>query len=160
MKKMKKQTLFKKIRTYGISGCISYTLVSFILSLLNLNFRLMVQDFWRSNLEILAVCFSIAVLMLVTDCIRNPEGTEQGVDPVGIGLDLVNVAVPVIGLGGFVFRWFQVFSEQVLIPICILVVVYFAVFGLFYLNNKQTEKELNRKINERKAGVSHDEEDH
>ncbi len=157
---MKKQTLLKKIKTYGISGCISYTMVSLILSLLNNTGNLMETNIWITNLQLLAVCFSIAVLMLVTDCIRNPEGLSVGVNPVDIGLDLLSVAVPVLGLGGFVFHWFNVFSEQILIPIVILVIVYSAVLGLFVLNNKQTEKELNQKINERKAGIKHDTENH
>lgn len=156
---MDRKIFFKRMKLYGISFCISYTMVSAILSFLNLNSELISGNIWLSNVQILVVCFVIAVLMLITDTIRSPETIESQLTPGFFALELLDVAVPVIGLGGFAFKWFDVFSLQVLYPICILVAVYFAVFAMFYINSKHTEKELNRKISKRKEELKNGRQD-
>ncbi len=156
---MRKKIFLKRLKMYGISFCISYTMASLILSILNYSSELITGSVWLANIQLLVVCFAIAVLMLVTDTIRAPEAMESQLTPGYFALELMDVAIPVLGLGGFVFKWFDVFSLQVLYPICILVVIYFAVFAIFYINSKQTEKELNRRINERKEVLKNDKQD-
>ena len=144
---------------YGVCTCISYTLVNLLLSVLNMNSELIRGDLWITNVQLFSVCFVISVLMLITDTVRDPD-TATGEPTVGyIGIGLLDVAVPVLGLGGFVYKWFNVFSLEVLYPICILVIVYFVVFGVFYINGRQTEKELNRRISERKEVLNNAKQD-
>ncbi len=158
-----KQNRIKKLRNYGISCCVSYTFVSIILSLLNVRQHLMsgtdVHDVWLNNIQIFVVCLAIAVCMFITDCLFKIDDGEENYSLISFTLGLVDVVIPVMGLGGFVFRWFNVFSYQILYPTGILLFVYLAVFGLFCLNAKHTEKELNRKINERKERKNHDKQD-
>ena len=156
---MDKKVFLKRLKLYGISFCISYTMVSMILSVLNIGSVLIEGNIWITNLELMLVCLVIAILMLITDLIRTPDTIENPVTPGYIAVMLADVAVPVLGLGGFVFNWFNVFSPQVLYPICILVAVYFAVFAMFYINNKHTEKELNHRISERKEVLKNDKQD-
>lgn len=156
---MKKDVFFKRMKMYGISCCISYTVASLILSALNIGSTLMESNVWLSNLQLLLVCLVIAVLMLITDTIRDPEGPTSQVTPGYFLVGILDVAVPVLGMGGFLFGWFDVFTVQIIYPICILLVVYFAVFAMFYINKKNTEKELNRRISKRKEVIKNDEQD-
>lgn len=146
---VKKEAVKKRVRNYTISLCGSYTLLNVILSLLNQDSALF-NGGWGANLQMFVVCLAIAVLMFITESIRNPDGMKTQITVCEIGIDLIDVAVPVLGLGGPVFHWFELFSFQIIYPICIMIFVYAVIFVLFYINSKQTEKELNRKINERK----------
>ncbi len=153
-----KRSFFKKLVYYGVSFCVSYTLVSLILSLLNINASLVAGNFWIYNIEIMSVCFCIALLMWLTDTFIKGSSYDD-MTPLGIFADLMDVALPVIGLGGFVFDWFDVFSKEILYPIIILLFVYFVVLGFFYLNAKMTEIELNKKIQERKKKLNNNKQD-
>ena len=149
----------KKLKIYGTSCCMSYTLASIILSILNSFGDLITFSVWHENLQLFIVCLAIAVLMLITDLVilRNTD-EDDGINPLQIFLGLVDVAIPVLGLGGPVFHWFDLFSVQILSPIIILVVVYFVIFALYYWGFRQTEKELNNMIRKRKEMKKHDEE--
>lgn len=155
---MKKDVFLKRLKIYGISCCISYTIASLILSVLNIGSTLM-SDVWLANVQLLLVCIVIAVLMLITDTIRDPEEPTSQVTPGYFLIGILDVAVPVIGMGGLLFKWFDVFTLQIIYPICILLVVYFAVFAIFYINKKITEKELNRRISKRKEVLKNDKQD-
>ena len=149
----------KKLKIYGISCCMSYTFASTILSLLNSYSELITFNVWNVNLQLFIVCLAIAVLMLISDLtIFRSKDEDDGVSLLQLGVDLFDVAVPVLGLGGPVFHWFDLFSVQILSPILILVAVYLIVFALFYWGMKQTEKELNIMIRKRKEMMKHDEE--
>lgn len=156
---MKKKVFLERLKMYGLSCCISYTIASLILSALNINSSLMEKDVWLANLQLFAVCLVIAVLMLITDTIRDPEEPTSQVTPGYFLIGILDVAVPVLGMGGFLFGWFDVISTQVIYPICILLIVYFAVFAIFYINKRNTEKELNRRINQRKEELKNDKQD-
>ncbi|HCA55020.1 MAG: DUF3021 family protein [Clostridia bacterium] len=151
---MDRKSLLKRLRTYGISCCVSYTLVSLILSALNRSENLIAGDIWRTNLQLLSVCAVIALLMFITDTLLKQE--ENSFSLPGFMLGLADVAAPVLIMGGLVFHWFSFSTIYILIPIGILLVVYLATFALFYINAKLTEKELNRKIHERKERLQHD----
>ena len=156
---MNKKIFIQRIKIYGISCCISYSAASLILSALNVNSTLMTDNVWLSNLQLLAVCFVISVLMLITDTIRDPDNHPEEVTPGYILVGIIDTAVPVLGMGGFLFGWFDVLSMQVLFPIAILLIIYFAVFAIFYFSGKNTEKELNRRISERKDDLKNDKQD-
>ena len=81
---------------------------------------------------------------------------DRSADVPGFMLGLADVAASVLIMGGLVFHWFSFSTIYILIPIGILLVVYLATFALFYINAKLTEKELNRKILERKERLQHD----
>ena len=153
---MKKKIFLKRLKLYGICTCISYTLVSMILSVLNIGSELVTGNTWVANVQLFSVCLVISVLMLITDTIKDPETATTEATPGYILVGLLDVAIPVLGMGGFLYGWFDVFSTQVLYPICILVVVYIAVFAMFYIIGKKTERELNRIINDRKERSSHE----
>ena len=153
---MKKDILLKRLKLYGISWCISYTMVSLILSLLNISSEIKMYNVWHSNVELIALCFVINLLMLITDTIRDPESPTVQLTAGYFAIQILDVAAPVLLMGGLWFRWFNVFSYEVLYPIVILLAVYFAVFAIFYINSKNTEKELNRRISERKEVMRND----
>lgn len=156
---MTKKTLYQRLRDHALSCCISFTLVNVILSALNIRSELIVGNVWQANLEMFAVCFVIGLLMLIASLFRQEDGSPH-VTPLTIGIELVCVAVPVLGLGGFVFHWFDPFSVQILYPIVILIAVYALTAAIFYFNAKRTERELNRLINARKERLHHDTENH
>ena len=155
---MKKKIFLKRLKLYGTSFCISYTIASMILSALNINSELIKENIWLTNIQLLIVCFTIAVLMLITDTLLCRE--ENLISLPNFLLGLADVAVPVLVMGGPVFHWFSLSTIYILIPIIILFVVYAATFALFYINAKLTEKELNRKIHERKERLQHDKQNH
>ena len=144
------------MRNYGISFCASYTLVSVVLSVLNNTGDQIMGNIWIVNIQLALVCLAIAVLMFVSDTLMNHGEENVPLSPLGIAMDLLDVAVPVPGLGGFVFHWFNVFSYQILYPVVIMIAAYFVVLLLFIINNKHTEKQLNQKIQERKEMMQHD----
>ena len=151
--------LTKLLRTYGISCCISYTLVSLILSqsvtLSDYGKKTGAEFIKQLNGQIFILCLVIAVLMLITDIVID-DGEDSGMTLLGFTLGLADVALPVLGLGGFVFNWFNVFSPEIISPIVILLIVYLVVFGMFFINTKLTEMSLNQKINERKESSNHE----
>ncbi len=155
---MQKNKLIRRLRTYGVSCCVSYTFVSMIFSVLSMSNHVISDNPWQTHLELFAVCAAIALLMFFSDTLLHQEDDTMTVT--GFFVGLCDVAIPVIGLGGFLFQWFNPLSTQIILPIIILLCVYLAIFVLFYLNAKHTEKELNRKINERKERLQHDKENH
>ena len=142
--------LFKRIKKYFISYCISYTIASIMLSVMQFSDSIAIyNNVWLLNIELSAVCLVIAVLMFFSDLFTDPSGEEK-ITPLGFAIGFFDVAVPVLGLGGPVFKWFDIFSTQVIFPIIIIVAVYLATLALFIINDKLTERAINRKINERK----------
>ena len=143
-------TSFKRIKKYFISYCISYTIASMILSALQYIYPVMTDiNVWQFNIELSAVCLVIAVLMFFSDYLTDPSGEEK-LTPLGFAIGFADVAVPVLGMGGPLFKWFDLFSAQILFPLIIIAAVYLATLALFIINDKLTEKAINRKINERK----------
>lgn len=143
-------SIFKRAKKYFVSYCISYTIANLILSIMNYSETIHIYDnVWILNIELSAVCFIIAVLMFFTDFATDPSG-EDKITPLGFALGFIDVAVPVLGLGGSVFKWFNLFSKEIIYPLCIIAAVYLATLLLFIINEKITENAINRKINERK----------
>ena len=145
---MTKKQVLDRLKNCGLSCCISFTLVNLILSVLHLDAELMQGNFWRYNLEIFVVCFVIALLMFIVS-LFSQEDNPLRMTPGAVVIDLLCVAAPVLGLGGFVFRWFNPFSVYVLYPIVILLVVYALTAAAIYWNARRTEKEINQAITDR-----------
>ncbi len=147
---MKEKSLLHRLKRYGISYCVSYTMANMILSVMNYIDSINIYDnVWLINIELSAICLIIAVLMFFSDMfISHTEGYGFSVLDMIVGF--FDVAVPVLGLGGFVFNWFDLFSYEVIYPLCIIAAVYFATLVLFLINDRMTEKEINKKIKERK----------
>ena len=74
-------------------------------------------------------------------------------------IHLLDVGIPVIGLGGFVFRWFDPLSTQVLMPVGVMVAVYFIIYFAALINNIVIARNINEKIRRRKDEQNNGRED-
>lgn len=153
MKNKIMKNLKKSIVACSVSCCASYTLASVLISLLNINE--MNYNIWVINIELFFVCFVIALLMLISNAFLDYDNNIKITFLIGFA----EVAVPVLVLGGPVFNWFDLFSPQIISPVLILSFVYIAIFILFYLHGKKVEREINKKISERKERIRNDKQD-
>lgn len=154
MKKKIIKNLKKSIVTCSVSCCASYTLVSVLLSLFSIND--LKENVWVINLELFIVCFVIALLMLLSNLFSNDD---MGNTKISFLVGFAEVALPVLLLGGPVFNWFDLFSAEMLSPLFILTFVYTTVFFMLYLYGKWVEKNINKKISERKEHINNDKQD-
>ena len=154
--KEKKSAYLKALKDCSLTCCISYSLLSYILSLLNLNNTVIKGNVWQNNLQLFMMCAVISMLMFLARIIFEPS-EKAYFSLSGIAIDLVVVAIPILVMGGPLYNWFDISKTEVLYPILIFMVVYVLAAGNFYLIAKHSEKELNRRINERKERMSHSE---
>lgn len=145
------QNLGERIKYYFSICCISFTILELILSTLNATISLMSSNLWINNIEMFAVCFCIAALMFFTDIF-----TKNFSKPLSIVIDLIDVSVPVFGLGGFIFHWFPIEWQSILMVFGVLTFVYLAVYGIMYINSVITSKSINQKIIKRKGEHKND----
>ncbi len=119
----------------------SFTWQTLILSLIN----------WDSSqidshdvLQFFAVSVAITVLMAITDIF-----TFKCSLPIIILADLLDIAVVVFGLGGYVFKWFEFEWQAVLPVIGVIILIYFVIFGFLMLQMKKDSEHINIKIKEK-----------
>lgn len=154
-RKLLTEKLPQRIKHYLTIGCISFTAVEIIVSVLNVCTNLMSSNIWAFNLEAFIVCLTIAVLMFFTDVF-----TYNFSQLLGILIQLADVIVVVIGLGGFVFHWFPMKWELFLLVLGICVIVYIIVYIAMIFSARVTSYQLNKKIIERKEQKKNGREDY
>ncbi|MGN0536951.1 MAG: DUF3021 family protein [Acutalibacteraceae bacterium] len=144
-RKLLTENLPQRIKHYLTIGCVSFTAVEIIVSVLNVCTDLMSSNIWAFNLEAFVVCLTIAVLMFFTDVL-----TYNLSQLLGILIQLTDVTVVVIGLGGFVFNWFPMKWNFLLLVLGIIFAVYIIVYGAMIFSTRVTSYQVNKKIIERK----------
>ena len=129
-----------KLRESIVISCVSYTAVMIIISILN---GMGVTGLsWKFNLELFLVTTLISLFMYIIDKL-NIES-----QPVYMILQILSVAISVLGIGGGVMKWFSWTLEYVSITTGIFVVVYLITYGVTFLINSITSEKINQKIAE------------
>ena len=129
-----------KLRESIVISCVSYTAVMIIISILN---GMGVTGLsWKFNLELFLVTTLISLFMYIIDKL-NIES-----QPVYMILQILSVAISVLGIGGGVMKWFSWTLEYVSITTVIFVVVYLITYGVTFLINSITSEKINQKITE------------
>ena len=129
-----------KLRESIVISCVSYTAVMIIISILN---GMGVTGLsWKFNLELFLVTILISLFMYIIDKL-NIES-----QPVYMILQILSVAISVLGIGGGIMKWFSWTLEYVSITTGIFVVVYLITYGVTFLINSITSEKINQKITE------------
>ena len=129
-----------KLRESIVISCVSYTAVMIIISILN---GMGVTGLsWIFNLELFLVTTLISLFMYIIDKL-NIES-----QPVYIILQILSIAISVLGIGGGIMKWFSWTLEYVSITTGIFVVVYLITYGVTFLINSITSEKINQKITE------------
>ena len=129
-----------KLRESIVISCVSYTAVMIIISILN---GMGVTGLsWKFNLELFLVTTLISLFMYIIDKL-NIES-----QPVYMILQILSVAISVLGIGGGFMKWFSWTLEYVSITTGIFVVVYLITYGVTFLINSITSEKINQKITE------------
>ena len=132
-----------KLRESIVISCVSYTAVMIIISILN---GMGVTGLsWKFNLELFLVTTLISLFMYIIDKL-NIES-----QPVYMILQILSVAISVLGIGGGVMKWFRWTLEYVSITTGIFVVVYLITYGVTFLINSITSEKINEKITEQNS---------
>lgn len=97
---------------------------------------------WIFNLELFVVTTLISLFMYIIDKL-NIES-----QPVYMFLQIISVAISVLGIGGGIMKWFRWTLEYVSITTGVFVVVYFITYGVVFLINSITTEKINQKIAE------------
>ena len=97
---------------------------------------------WIFNLELFVVTTLISLFMYIIDKL-NIEN-----QPVYMFLQIISVAISVLGIGGGIMKWFRWTLEYVSITTGVFVVVYFITYGVVFLINSITTEKINQKIAE------------
>lgn len=100
---------------------------------------------WIFNLELFLVTTLISLFMYIIDKL-NIES-----QPVYMILQILSVAISVLGIGGGVMKWFSWTLEYVSITTGIFVVVYLITYGVTFLINSITSEKINQKITEQNS---------
>lgn len=132
-----------KLRESIVISCVSYTAVMIIISILK---GMGVTGLsWKFNLELFLVTTLISLFMYIIDKL-NIES-----QPVYMILQILSVAISVLGIGGGVMKWFSWTLEYVSITTGIFVVVYLITYGVTFLINSITSEKINQKITEQNS---------
>ena len=97
---------------------------------------------WIFNLELFVVTTLISLFMYIIDKL-NIES-----QPVYMFLQIISVAISVLGIGGGIMKWFRWTLEYVSITTGVFVVVYFITYGVVFFINSITTEKINQKIAE------------
>ncbi|MGM9533086.1 hypothetical protein [Intestinibacter sp.] len=129
-----------------IIDCISYTAVMLIISILN---GMGITELnWMFNLQLFTVTTLISVFMYFIDKL-NIES-----QPVYMLLQMLSIAVSVLGVGGGIMKWFTWEFKYVAITSGIFITVYLITYVALFLINSITSEQINKKIaeNDKKGG--------
>lgn len=129
-----------------IIDCISYTAVMLIISILN---GMGITELsWIFNLQLFTVTTLISVFMYFIDKL-NIESQL-----VYMLLQILSIAVSVLGVGGGLMKWFTWEFKYIVITSGIFVIVYLITYGALFLINSITSEQINKKIaeNDKKGG--------
>lgn len=129
-----------------IIDCVSYTAVMLIISLLNC--MGVTKLSWMFNIQLFVVTSLISVCMYFIDKLKIDS------QPVYMLLQMLSIAVSVLGVGGGIMKWFTWELEYIAITSGIFITVYLITYATTFLINSITSEQINKKIseNEKKGG--------
>lgn len=130
-----------KFRFYVTMNCVSFTVLVLIYTVLCLFGMSVVNEFAILILLLMTTC--IAILIFFTDKIPINSLALRMI------VDLADIMVIVFAIGGSTgFIPFE--TGNVLIVIAMILVIYFATFGVLVIQNKADADDINKKIGELK----------
>lgn len=107
----------------------------------------------QAVIQYFIVALTITGLMAITDIFTLKRSL-----PVLIIADLIDIAIVVFGLGGYVFKWFSFEWLTLLSIIGFIVITYFIIFGFIMLQMKKDSDHINKRIKEKFGKESSDDE--
>lgn len=133
----------------------SYTIASLVVALAN--FRYYETEFgieWLFQMAFL--CLVISFLMFITDMLSEKVFGNVPIF-IFILLGVLEVSVCVMLMGGLWYQWFSLSIDKILEIFVIDTVIYFAVFGIMFFQEKKSADSINRiiKNGRNKNGKNH-----
>lgn len=134
---MKERRWMEKLMNYLIMNCISYTVTSFVLSLLSA-FKIVQNMDYHILLQLL-ICTSVISLVMFFDSKRKE-----------LILGLMCGIIVVLCLGGGVFHRFPWSASYVIMVILIFIVSYLVSYSIRLVENKVMTDKINYVIKEKR----------
>lgn len=138
-----------KFKDCVVCNCISYTVLTIILSLLAFNPDLMEKMTHIYTLKLFLCTTLISIFVYLTS--RLPIESQ----PLYMLLQLLSVATVVLGIGGGLLHIFPWERNIVLEVIAVLIAVYFITYGIMVWHSNVIANKINKKLQERE-NESHD----
>lgn len=123
----------------------SYAIASVVIAAVNyFSGTTSINTLWVFQMAFL--CLAITILMLLTDILT--EKLYKSTPPVWlfILLGIIEVYACVLLIGGLWYNWFDFNAFWILAVLAIDVIIYFAVFGIMLLQEKQSADSINKII--------------
>lgn len=123
----------------------SYAIASVVIAAVNyFSGTTSINTLWVFQMAFL--CLAITILMLLTDILT--EKLYKSTPPVWlfILLGIIEVSACVLLIGGLWYNWFDFNAFWILTVLVIDVIIYFAVFGVMLLQEKQSADSINKII--------------
>lgn len=138
-----------KIRRFFSILVNSFTWQVLILAALHLFFGMGINFTAVSVLECFAVALAVSLLMLITDIIITDLFKLKLSLPVISVIDIAEVFLVVLILGGLVFGWFDFVLTDLLIVAGVIVAVFVIVFATQIFRMKADSAAINKILRER-----------
>lgn len=138
-----------KIRRFFSIFVNSFTWQVLILAAVNLFFGKGINFTAVSVLQCFAVALAISLLMLITDIVLTDLFRLKLSLPVISVIDIAEVFLVVLILGGLVFGWFDFVLTDLLIAAGVIVVVFVIVFATQIFRMKADSAAINKILRER-----------
>lgn len=132
----------------------SYTIASLVVAIFNYSYYANgIGIEWVFQMALL--CFVISFLMFITSII-----SEKISNPIPQWLDIligiIEVSVCVILIGGLWYQWFPMSIKWILEIIVIDLIIYFAVYGITFFQERQFANNINKIIKNRRKNNGKD----
>ncbi|WP_455543116.1 DUF3021 family protein [Intestinibacter sp.] len=129
-----------KLKDSIVINCVSYTAVMIIISLLN---SISISGLsWVFNLQLFVVTTIISLLIYFIEKLNIDS------QPIYMLLQILSVAVSVLGVGGGIMKWFAWSFKSVSITTAVFVITYLITYSIIFLLNSITSEKINKKISE------------
>lgn len=138
--------MFKRIKDFLILNCVVFTIMSMVLNILYI-----ITDVVKTSeqlgyvtitMQYLSVTTVMCFLLFLFDKIVSKHEMYSHITA------LLIVIATVFSLGGFVYKWFPIFSWWTLATLGIIFVVYFSVHFILFTKNIDATNEINKKLKE------------
>lgn len=140
---MKAGNKLMKLIDYLIMDCISYTVVSLLLSILS-SMGIVKNMDYRILLQLLLCTTIISLVMYIVNRIVIDSWWKELV------IGLINGSLVVLVMGGALFHWFPWKYQYVAMVIVIFIASYLTAYGIRLAENKMMSDKINHIIKERR----------
>ncbi len=130
----------REVKDHIITGCISFTLVSFFYAILG-ELRIANEINNHTLYDLLIICGLISVVMFFTD--KIPFKTVYSI----MGMNLLDIFLVVFLVGGLALDMFPMRMDLMVSISVMILVIYFIVFGVMAIKNQADADCINKKIN-------------